>query len=112
MLRRVTCAILSLFAGHAATAEVIDNETQARAYIDRTFALHECRMTRAGFFARMQTDGVAPTENDMAQPLIGTDKIIRQRRVLAVLLRLFLSGDVCEDAADKTLAISKFGGCA
>ena len=60
----------------------------------------------------MVADGVAPGVDDMAQPLIGTDKIIRQRRIMAELEHLFATGAVCEDPDNPTIAISKFGGCA
>lgn len=101
-----------LASGAFAASTLIDNTEQARAYVDRTFAAHNCKMARSTFFGQMKLDGVAPTVDDMSRPFIGTDKIIRQRYVLAALEGLFHSGEVCEDQADKTIAISKFGGCA
>lgn len=91
---------------------LIDNRADALAYVDRTFAASDCRMRQSAFFRQMEIDGVAPTVDDMARPMDGSLKIIKQRRVLGVLKTLFDEGRVCEDASDKHYAISKFGGCA
>lgn len=105
------CVLTTASVATAATV-LIEDKAAATAYIDRTFSAHECRMSKSAFFTKMEQDGVAPTTDDMARPTDGSLKIIRQRRVLAALQGLFASGDVCEDNADKTIAISKFGGCA
>lgn len=110
---RAAALILALCAGPAAAGSVtIDTADAARAWIDGTFAEHGCRMERSAFFARMEADGVIQTDADRAFPLAGTDKIIRGRRVLAELKALFDAGLICEDPAEPTIAISKFGGCA
>ncbi len=91
---------------------LIANRTEALAYINNTFHESGCRMSRSVFFAQMEHDSVAPTVDDMSLPMDGSLKIIRQRRVLSTLEILFKSSEVCEGMTDKTIAISKFGGCA
>ncbi|RMD89911.1 MAG: hypothetical protein D6811_11505 [Alphaproteobacteria bacterium] len=106
-------ALAALPAGSAqAQSVVIDTPAEARGWIDATFAAHGCRMARAAFFDRMAADGVIQTDADRAFAMAGTEKILRGRRVLSELKALFDAGLICEDPADPTIAISKFGGCA
>ena len=103
---------LGLMATAASAARLIEDRADAVAYVDQTFAANACHFNHAAFMARMVDDGVAPGVDDMAQPMIGTDKIIRQRRILAAIEELFQQGALVEDPKDPTNAISKFGGCA
>ena len=109
---RVAALLCVLAQPVAAQSVVIDTAEEARAYIDATFAANGCAMAQADFFAQMQADGVMVTDDDMGFAMNGSEKIIRSRRVLGEMKALFDAGLICEDAADKTLAISKFGGCA
>ena len=108
----LTLVFVALSASGAMALTLIENRADALAYVDRTFAASDCRMRQSAFFRQMEIDGVAPTVDDMARPMDGTLKIIKQRRVLAALKTLFDEARVCEDATDKHYAISKFGGCA
>lgn len=101
-----------LFAGAAYGGALIETRAEARVWLDEAFAAHACRFTQSGLNAAMIAGGVAPGVDDMAQPLIGTNKIIRQRLIMAELEHLFATGAVCEDPENPTIAISKFGGCA
>ncbi len=104
--------VFALWASVAAALILIEDRQAAVAYIDRIFEENGCRMSQAAFFRRMEVDGVAPTSTDMSQPLIGTEKIIRQRRIYAALEELFGLDSLSADADDKSIAISRFGGCA
>jgi len=112
MLKTALAVLLILAPAHAIAGVTVDDRDAARAWIDTTFATQNCRISRAGFFDLMAADGLAPTVEDMSLPMDGSLKILRQRRVLAELKTLFDAGLVCEDIADRTIAVSKFGGCA
>ena len=101
-----------LFTGSAFAGTVVEDRAAARVWLDRAFAGNDCRFTQSALNRAMIAGGVAPGVDDMAQPLIGTTKIIRQRLIMAELEHLFATGAVCEDPENPTIAISKFGGCA
>jgi hypothetical protein len=107
----VAAAVLFAAPMHAAVL-LIEDQAEAIEYIDRTFAVADCKLQHGDLLLQMKLDGVSPTEADMDQPMIGTDKIIRERQIMAALKSLFDQGQVCEDALDRRIAISKFGGCA
>lgn len=106
----ICVATLMVPAASAATVH-LETQDEALAWIDSTFAANKCQMSKSAFSRQMELDGVAPTVNDMARPMDGSLKIIKQRRVLAALKGLFDQGLVCEDAGNGRIAISKFGGC-
>jgi hypothetical protein len=89
----------------------IADHGEALAYIDRVFAEEGCAMRLDAFRARMLEDGIGPKPSDMSQPIIGTEKIIRERRVLRAIEVLFADGFLSEDAGDKTRSTSHFGAC-
>ena len=108
----ITAFALVFMASTARAVQLIETREAAVTYVDGAFAANGCRFRQQAFFEQMVRDGVAPGVDDMAQPMIGTDKIIRQRRILAALEALIHSGAVKIDAQDPKYAISKFGGCA
>ena len=112
MSQLVIISCLLLLGSTAAAATLIEDRADALAYVDEAFAGNDCRFGREAFFEQMVIDGVAPGVDDMSMPMDGSEKIIRQRRVLAVMEQLFADGMICEDVDDRTIAISKFGGCA
>lgn len=96
----------------AFAAVQITTRAEARAWIDRVFAENGCAMSLNDFRLRMRQDGVAPGPSDMAMPTIGTEKMIRERLILAETGVLSEEGGLEADPQDQTRAISTFGGCA
>ena len=103
-------AALSLIGTTVFAASVrIEDAPAAEAYVDLIFVENDCQMSFAQIDTRMRDDGIIPTPDEMASD-VGVTKLIRQRRVMGALERLFTSGELTSNQWDKNFTISNFGG--